>query len=53
MNRRKGPWSGLQEVKYATLEWIDWYNSKRILEPIGYVPGAVALGPDSRGATRA
>jgi len=36
--RRKGPWRGLEEVEYATLEWIDWYNTKRLLEPIGYVP---------------
>lgn len=36
--RRKGPWRGLEDVEYATLEWVDWYNTKRLLEPIGYVP---------------
>jgi len=36
--RRRGPWRGLEEVEYATLEWVDWYNTKRLLEPIGYVP---------------
>jgi transposase InsO family protein len=36
--RRKGPWRGLDEVEYATLEWVHWYNTQRLLEPIGYVP---------------
>ena len=36
--RRRGPWRGLEEVEYATLEWVDWYNTRRLLEPIGYVP---------------
>lgn len=36
--RRLGPWRGLEQVEYATLEWVDWYNTKRLLEPIGYVP---------------
>ena len=36
--RRRGPWRGLEEVEYATLEWVHWYNTKRLLEPIGYVP---------------
>lgn len=36
--RRKGPWRGLDEVEYATLEWVHWYNTTRLLEPIGYVP---------------
>jgi putative transposase len=38
--RRRGPWKGLDEVEYATLEWVDWYNHRRLLEPIGYVPPA-------------
>jgi len=33
-----GPWRGLEEVEYATLEWVDWFNNHRLLEPIGYVP---------------
>ena len=36
--RRKGPWRGIEAVEYATLEWVDWYNTRRLLEPIGYVP---------------
>jgi transposase InsO family protein len=36
--RRQGPWRGIEAVEYATLEWVDWYNTKRLLEPIGYVP---------------
>jgi len=35
--RRRGPWRGLDEVEYATLEWVDWFNHRRLLEPIGYV----------------
>lgn len=36
--RKQGPWRCFDEVEYATLEWVDWYNTKRLLEPIGYVP---------------
>jgi len=35
-----GPWRGLEHVEYATLEWVAWFNSQRLLEPIGYVPPA-------------
>jgi putative transposase len=35
-----GPWKGLQDVEYATLEWVAWYNSQRLMEPLGYVPPA-------------
>src|ERR687897_922856 len=38
--RRRGPWRGLDEVEYATLEWVDWLNHRRLLEPIGHVPPA-------------
>jgi putative transposase len=38
--RRRGPWRGLDDVEYATLEWVDWFNHRRLLEPIGYVPPA-------------
>jgi putative transposase len=38
--RRQGPWRHLDEVEYATLEWVDWFNNRRLLEPIGYVPPA-------------
>jgi putative transposase len=38
--RRRGPWKSLDEVEYATLEWVDWFNHRRLLEPIGYLPPA-------------
>ena len=36
--RRRGPWKGVEEVEFATLEWVAWYNTRRLLEPLGYVP---------------
>ncbi len=38
--RRHGPWKGIDDVEYATLEWVDWFNHRRLLEPIGHVPPA-------------
>lgn len=38
--RRKGPWRNVDEVEYATLEWVDWFNNRRLLGPIGDVPPA-------------
>jgi putative transposase len=38
--RRRGPWTGINDVEYATLEWVNWFNHRRLLEPIGYVPPA-------------
>jgi putative transposase len=38
--RRRGPWKGLEDVEFATLEWVAWYNGSRLLEPLGYVPPA-------------
>jgi putative transposase len=38
--RRKGPWRALKAVEFATLTWVDWFNHRRLLEPIGYVPPA-------------
>jgi putative transposase len=38
--RRRGPWRSLEDVEFATLEWVDWFNTRRLLEPIGYVPPA-------------
>ena len=32
--RQEGPWRGLEEVEFATLDWVCWYNKKRLLEPI-------------------
>ena len=36
----RGPWKNIEEVEYATLEWVDWFNNKRLLEPIGNIPPA-------------
>ncbi|MFC7091853.1 IS3 family transposase, partial [Halomonas salifodinae] len=38
--RRCGPWRHLEAVEFATLEWVDWFNHRRLLEPIGNVPPA-------------
>jgi putative transposase len=40
--RRRGPWRSLEAVEYATLEWVDWFNHRRLLEPIGNLPPAEA-----------
>ena len=37
---RRGPWRCIDDVEYATLEWVDWFNHRRLLEPLGYVPPA-------------
>ena len=37
---RRGPWRNIDPVEYATLEWVDWFNNRRLLEPIGNVPPA-------------
>ena len=36
--RRRGPWRHLEAVEFATLAWVDWFNHRRLLEPIGNVP---------------
>jgi transposase InsO family protein len=36
----RGPWKGRESVEYATLEWVDWFNNRRLLEPIGNIPPA-------------
>jgi transposase InsO family protein len=38
--QRLGPWRNLDGVEFATLSWVDWFNNRRLLEPIGYVPPA-------------
>jgi transposase InsO family protein len=40
--RRKGPWRSFKAVEFATLEWVDWFNNRRLLETIGNVPPAEA-----------
>lgn len=37
---RRGPWRGVDTVEFATLEWVHWFNQRRLLEPIGNVPPA-------------
>lgn len=36
--RQRGPWRSIEQVEFATLEWVDWFNNRRLLESIGYVP---------------
>jgi transposase InsO family protein len=38
--RRNGPWRNIEEVEFATLEWVDWFNNRRLLEPVGNIPPA-------------
>ncbi len=40
MIRQRGPWQNLNAVEYSTLEWADWFNNRRLLEPIGNIPPA-------------
>lgn len=39
---RLGPWKSFEAVEYKTLEWVDWFNQQRLLEPIGNIPPAEA-----------
>ena len=39
---RRGPWRSFEAVEYATLEWVDWCNNRRLLEPLGTIPPAEA-----------
>jgi len=38
--RKRGPWKTLEDVEFATLEWVDWFNNRRLLEYTGYIPPA-------------
>ena len=38
--RHRGPWRNIDEVEFATLDWVDWFNNRRLLEPIGNIPPA-------------
>jgi transposase InsO family protein len=40
--RRRGPWRSLEAVEFATLDWVAWFNTQRLLEPIGNIPPAEA-----------
>ena len=35
---RRGPWRSIDAVEYATLVWVDWFNNRRLLEPLGHAP---------------
>jgi putative transposase len=39
---RRGPWRSFEAVEFATLEWVDWYNNRRLLGSIGNIPPAEA-----------
>ena len=39
---RRGPWRSFEAVELVTLEWVDWFNNRRLLEPIGNIPPAEA-----------
>jgi putative transposase len=39
---RRGPWRGMEAVEFATLEWVHWFNNRRLLKPIGNIPPAEA-----------
>ena len=39
---RRAPWRSFEAVEFATLEWVDWFNHRRLLEPIGNIPPAEA-----------
>jgi transposase InsO family protein len=39
---RRGPWRGAEAVEFATLDWVNWFNNRRLLEPIGNIPPAEA-----------
>jgi putative transposase len=36
--RHGGPWRSLDDVEFATLEWVAWFNTCRLMEPLGYLP---------------
>jgi transposase InsO family protein len=38
--RQQGPWRNIENVEFATLSWVDWFNHRRLLEPIGNIPPA-------------
>ncbi len=40
--RRLGPWRNLEALELTTLEWIDWFNHRHLLEPLGHIPPAEA-----------
>ncbi len=47
MIRRQGPWRSLEQVEFATLAWVDWFNNRRLLGSIGDIPPVEWEGPCS------
>lgn len=39
---RRGPWRSFKDVEFATLQWVSWFNNRRLFEPIGNIPPAEA-----------
>jgi len=39
---RQGPWRSCEQVELATLKWVHWFNTKRLMEPLGHIPPAEA-----------
>jgi putative transposase len=39
---RRGHGRSFEAVEFATLEWVNWFNHRRLLEPIGNIPPAEA-----------
>ncbi len=42
MIHRRGPWCSMEAVEFATLEWVDWFNNRRLLSSNGNIPPAEA-----------
>lgn len=38
--RNRGPWAGINDVEFATAEWVDWFNERRLHGELGHVPPA-------------
>ena len=36
--RANGPWRSIEDVEFATASWVEWFNNRRLLEPIGDIP---------------
>ena len=49
--RRRGPWRDIEAVEFATLEWVHWFNHRRLFEPIGHIPPAEREAAYYRAAT--
>ena len=42
LTHRLGPWKSVGAVECEILKWVDWFNNRRLLEPIGTIPQAEA-----------